>query len=92
MLAERAKILRLFRRLGLLGLILLGLARVTPAAAESGASEWFTTDHGRVRLIAGGLAADAELVFDSELDSKWQRALAKLGVDLSMLSAAAGHA
>jgi putative transcriptional regulator len=38
------------------------------------------------------VAADPDLVFDRELDTKWNRALAKLGVDLSMLSAAAGHA
>jgi putative transcriptional regulator len=38
------------------------------------------------------VAADAELVFDPDLDGKWQRALAKLGVDLSMLSTDAGHA
>jgi putative transcriptional regulator len=36
--------------------------------------------------------ADADLVFDSDLDTKWQRALAKLGIDLSALSAEAGHA
>lgn len=36
--------------------------------------------------------ADEDLLFDAELDSKWQRALAKLGVDLSMLSSDAGHA
>ena len=33
-----------------------------------------------------------DLVFDGELDDKWQRALAKLGVDLTMLSSDAGHA
>ena len=38
------------------------------------------------------VAADSELVFDDAIDSKWQRALAKLGVDLSMLSTDAGHA
>ena len=38
------------------------------------------------------VGADAELVFDAETDSKWQRALAKLGVDMTMLSADAGHA
>jgi putative transcriptional regulator len=38
------------------------------------------------------VAADAELVFDDADDSKWQRALKKLGVDLSMLSSEAGHA
>jgi putative transcriptional regulator len=36
--------------------------------------------------------ADEDLVFDSDLDHKWQRALAKLGIDLSMLSGDAGHA
>jgi putative transcriptional regulator len=36
--------------------------------------------------------ADEALVFDDDLDRKWQRALAKLGIDLSMLSADAGHA
>ncbi len=35
---------------------------------------------------------DEELVFDDALDSKWERAIAKLGVDLSMLSGDAGHA
>jgi len=36
--------------------------------------------------------ADADLVFDGDIDNKWQRALAKLGVDLTMLSTDAGHA
>ena len=36
--------------------------------------------------------ADADLVFDEPDDSKWQRALAKLGVSPSMLSTDAGHA
>lgn len=36
--------------------------------------------------------ADAELVFGDDLDGKWQRALAKLGVELSALSTDAGHA
>jgi len=38
------------------------------------------------------VAADAGLVFEDADDSKWQRALKKLGVDLSMLSSDAGHA
>jgi putative transcriptional regulator len=38
------------------------------------------------------VAADSDLVFDDEDDSKWQRALAKLGVSPEMLSADAGHA
>src|SRR6266568_4746153 len=29
--------------------------------------------------------ADEEILFDGEIDSKWQRALGKLGVDLSAL-------
>lgn len=36
--------------------------------------------------------ADDELVFDPDLDKKWERALAKIGVDFSMLSGQAGHA
>ena len=38
------------------------------------------------------VAADDEIVFGSDPDAKWQRALAKLGIDLSMLSSDAGHA
>jgi putative transcriptional regulator len=37
-------------------------------------------------------AADAALVFDEPDDAKWQHALKKIGVDLSMLSTDAGHA
>lgn len=36
--------------------------------------------------------ADAGILFDSDLDTKWERAIAKLGVSVSMLSAQAGHA
>lgn len=36
--------------------------------------------------------ADDELVFGTDLESKWQRAMAKLGIDPRMLSDAAGHA
>src|SRR4051794_6601311 len=35
---------------------------------------------------------DTDLVFDGDIEGKWQRALAKLGVDLTMLSTDAGHA
>jgi putative transcriptional regulator len=38
------------------------------------------------------VAADDKLVFDGELDEKWQRALAKLGIDPLSLSGEAGHA
>jgi putative transcriptional regulator len=38
------------------------------------------------------VAADDEIVFASDHDAKWRRALAKLGIDLSMLSSDAGHA
>jgi putative transcriptional regulator len=36
--------------------------------------------------------ADAELVFDPDLEGKWNRALDRLGINLSMLSSDAGHA
>lgn len=36
--------------------------------------------------------SDPRLLFDHDLESKWERAIAKLGVNLSMLSAEAGHA
>lgn len=35
---------------------------------------------------------DDELVFDSDLIGKWERAMAKIGIDPRMLSDAAGHA
>jgi putative transcriptional regulator len=38
------------------------------------------------------VASDEKILFDPDLESKWQRALAKLGVDLSMLSSESGHA
>ena len=36
--------------------------------------------------------ADPNLIFDTDLDSKYERAMAKLGVDPAMLSSEAGHA
>ncbi|MGF1640624.1 MAG: YqgE/AlgH family protein [Rhodospirillales bacterium] len=38
------------------------------------------------------VAADADLVFDDTLDTKWDRAMAKIGIDPRMLSGFAGHA
>jgi putative transcriptional regulator len=38
------------------------------------------------------VAADEDIVFDGEFADKWQRALAKLGVDPLALSGEAGHA
>lgn len=35
---------------------------------------------------------DENLVFDDQIDNKWERAIAKLGFDPSMLSGDAGHA
>lgn len=35
---------------------------------------------------------DDDLVFDDDLEGKWERAIAKLGFDVSMLSGDAGHA
>ena len=36
--------------------------------------------------------ADEALVFDRDLDSKWERSIAKIGVDIRLLSGDAGHA
>lgn len=36
--------------------------------------------------------ADSELLFGIDLDHKWERAIGKLGIDLTMLSGDAGHA
>ncbi len=36
--------------------------------------------------------ADEELVFDGQLDTKWKRAIEKLGIDPTFLAADAGHA
>ena len=36
--------------------------------------------------------ADRQLVFGEDLDSKWERAMGKMGIDFSMLSGDAGHA
>eukprot|EP01026_Neomeris_dumetosa_P062773 TRINITY_DN59493_c0_g1_i1.p1 TRINITY_DN59493_c0_g1~~TRINITY_DN59493_c0_g1_i1.p1 ORF type:complete len:192 (-),score=18.56 TRINITY_DN59493_c0_g1_i1:188-763(-) len=36
--------------------------------------------------------ADSAIVFDRELETKWQRAVEKLGIDPSLLSVEAGHA
>jgi putative transcriptional regulator len=38
------------------------------------------------------VSADQDLLFDPDLDSKWIRAMAKIGVNLGMLSGEAGHA
>ena len=63
-------------------LLALGYAGWAPGQldAEIQANGWLSVE------------ADAELVFDDDSDSKWQRALAKLGIDLTMLSTDAGHA
>jgi putative transcriptional regulator len=60
----------------------LGYAGWAPGQldAEMQANGWLSVD------------ADADLVFGDDIDAKWQRALAKLGVDLTMLSTDAGHA
>jgi putative transcriptional regulator len=36
--------------------------------------------------------ADDDLLFGSDYERKWERAIAKIGVDFSKLSAVAGHA
>ena len=37
-------------------------------------------------------SADEELIFGLDLDDKWSRAMAKAGVDITLLSSEAGHA
>jgi putative transcriptional regulator len=63
-------------------LLALGYAGWAPGQldAEMQANGWLSVE------------ADADLVFDLDIDGKWQRALGKLGVDLTMLSTDAGHA
>jgi putative transcriptional regulator len=64
------------------GLVALGYAGWNPGQleAEIQANGWLL------------VAADTSLVFDVEDDSKWQRALAKLGVSPEMLSGESGRA
>ena len=38
------------------------------------------------------VSADEDLLFGSAIENKWERAIAKIGVDFSMLSGEAGHA
>jgi putative transcriptional regulator len=63
-------------------LVALGYAGWAPGQldAEIQANGWLSVD------------ADPELVFDGDFHGKWERALAKLGVNVSMLSTDAGHA
>ncbi len=60
----------------------LGYAGWAPGQLESelGANGWLT------------VPADEEILFDDNIDTKYERALAKLGVDPAMLSSDAGHA
>ena len=63
-------------------LLALGYAGWGPGQldAEMQANGWLTVD------------SDQSLMFDSDLDTKWERAIAKIGVSLPMLSGEAGHA
>ncbi len=63
-------------------LLALGYAGWAPGQldAEMQANGWLS------------VSADSDLVFDDDFEGKWQRALAKLGVDLTLLSTEAGHA
>jgi putative transcriptional regulator len=63
-------------------LLALGYAGWGPGQldAELQANGWLTAD------------SDESLMFDRDLDTKWERAIAKLGVSVSMLSGEAGHA
>jgi putative transcriptional regulator len=65
-----------------LSLLALGYAGWGPGQldAEIQANGWLS------------VPADEALVFDADLDRKWERAIGKIGVDFSMLSGEAGHA
>jgi putative transcriptional regulator len=54
-----------------------------------GAGQLDSEIHANGWLIVG---ADEELIFDTDLDDKWERAIGKLGFDPSSLSGEAGHA
>jgi putative transcriptional regulator len=60
----------------------LGYASWSPGQLDSEiqANAWLTAP------------ADAALIFDSDLETKWERAISQLGFDPAMLSDAAGHA
>jgi putative transcriptional regulator len=63
-------------------LLALGYAGWAPGQldAEMQANGWLS------------VPADSDLVFGDDSEAKWQRALAKLGIDLTLLSTEAGHA
>jgi putative transcriptional regulator len=63
-------------------LLLLGYAGWGPGQldAEFQANGWLN------------VPCDEKLLFDTDLDAKWERAIGKLGVSVSMLSGEAGHA
>lgn len=63
-------------------LLALGYAGWAPGQldAEMNANGWLS------------VTADSDLVFGADFEAKWQRALAKLGIDLTLLSTDAGHA
>ncbi len=63
-------------------LLALGYAGWGPGQldAEIEANGWLNVD------------ADEELMFDKDIDTKWKRAMAKLGVDLTKLSGQSGRA
>jgi putative transcriptional regulator len=63
-------------------LLVLGYAGWSPGQLEA-------EIHGNGWLIA---PADDEIVFDGKTETKWQRALAKIGVSPTMLSTDVGHA
>lgn len=63
-------------------LLALGYAGWAPGQLdeEIQANGWLTVE------------ADNDLIFGPDLDSRWERAMAKMGIDFSKLSGAAGHA
>ncbi len=63
-------------------MLALGYAGWAPGQLETElqANEWLTCD------------ADAEILFETDLDDRYNKALAKLGITPALLSTESGHA
>ena len=66
----------------------------TQAIFALGYAEWSAGQLDSEIQANGWLTApaDPDLIFDPDLDTKWERAIGRLGVNPAMLSDAAGHA
>ena len=65
-----------------------GITTVSSWRHRTGSERWTQT----FRKPAGLLGLSDDLLFDADLNTKWERAIQKLGIDFSMLSGRAGRA